>query len=159
MTLLLWIVAVVLVLAGIAGTVLPALPGGPLVFVGLLFAAWAGGFERVGWGTLMILGVLALLSIGVDFLSTSLGAKRVGASKAAIIGAMVGTIVGLFFGFVGLLLGPFIGAVIGELATRRDVAQAGKAGLGTWLGLVLGRATNLALVFVMIGIFVAAYLW
>lgn len=154
---LLWILAVILVLVGLAGTVLPALPGAPLVFLGLLLAAWADGFQKVGWFPLTILGILTAGTFAVDFLATSLGAKRVGASYLAIVGAVVGTVAGLFLGIPGLLLGPFIGAVLGEYIARRDLRQAGKVGLGTWLGLVLGTAAKLGLIFLMIGLFVFAY--
>ena len=154
---LLWMTAILLVLAGIAGTVLPVLPGAPLVFLGLLCAAWADHFQKVGWFTLTILAILTLLSFGVDFLARSYGAKRVGASWLALAGAVVGTIVGLFFNIPGLILGLFLGAVAGEWLAVRNLRQAGKVGLGTWLGMVLGVATNLALVFAMVGLFVLAY--
>ncbi len=154
---LLWILAVILVLVGLAGTVLPALPGAPLVFVGLLLAAWADGFQKVGWFPLTLLGILTVGTFAVDFLATSLGAKRVGASYLAVGGAVVGTIVGLFLGIPGLILGPFVGAVLGEYIARRDLRQAGKVGLGTWLGIVLGTAVKLGLIFLMIGLFVFAY--
>jgi len=154
-----WVLAVVLVLVGIAGTVLPALPGAPLVFAGLLLAAWADDFQRVGWLPLSILGVLTIATIVVDLLATALGAKRVKASGLAIAGAAFGSLVGLFFGFVGLLVGPFVGALLGEYLSTRDVRQAGKAGLGTWLGMVLGAATKLAIVFTMLFVFATAYLF
>ena len=154
-----WVLAVVLVLLGIAGTVLPALPGAPLVFAGLLLAAWADGFAKVGWLPLTVLGVLAVATYAVDLLATALGARRVKASGLAIAGAVVGSLVGLFFGFVGLLVGPFVGALLGEYVSTRDVRQAGKAGVGTWLGMVLGAATKLAIVFTMLLVFATAYLF
>src|SRR3954470_9552695 len=100
-----------LVVIGILGTVLPALPGVPLVFVGLLIAAWAEGFQKVGWFTLSVLAVLTLLSFVVDFFASAMGAKRVGASWAALVCAAAGATVGLFFGLPGFILGPFVGAV------------------------------------------------
>jgi uncharacterized protein YqgC (DUF456 family) len=156
-TVLLWICAALLVLVGIAGTLLPALPGAPLVFGGLLLAAWIDDFARVGGGTIAVLGALTALTYAVDFAASALGAKRVGASKRAILGAAIGTLVGIFFGLPGLLLGPFFGAVVGELTVRRDLGQAGRAGFGTWIGMALGAAAKLALVFTMLGLFAAAY--
>jgi uncharacterized protein len=153
----LWLLAILLVLAGIAGTVLPVLPGAPLVFLGLLCAAWADHFQKVGWFTLTILAILTVLAVVVEFLAKTYGAKRVGASWLALAGAVVGTIVGLFFNVPGLIFGPFLGAVAGEWLAVRNLRQAGKVGLGTWLGMILGIATNLALVFAMVGIFVLAY--
>ncbi len=154
---LLWVLGVLLVVAGIAGTVLPALPGAPLVFLGLLLAAWADGFQKVGWFPLVLLGLLTLASFVVDLLATSLGAKRVGASWMAMVGAVIGMVVGLFFSLPGLLLGPFVGAVLGEYLARRNWEQARRAGIGTWLGLVFGTAAKLALAFTMLGVFVTAY--
>ena len=157
MTTLLLLLGGLLVLVGLAGTILPALPGTPLVFVGLLVAAWAEGFEKVGWITLTILALLTILSFVIEIMATSMGAKRVGASWKAMLGAGIGTIVGLFFGIPGLLLGPFVGAVLGEYIALRDWGQAGKVGFGTWLGLLFGTAAKIALSFAMVGIFVASY--
>ena len=83
---LLYVLAAILVLVGLAGIILPALPGIPLIFAGLLLAAFAGGFEQVGAGTLIALAVLTLVSVAVDFWATPVGVKRVGASRLAIIG-------------------------------------------------------------------------
>jgi uncharacterized protein YqgC (DUF456 family) len=157
MTSPLWIVAILLVLAGIAGSVLPALPGVPLVFAGLLLGAWIDHFQKVGWFTLVVLGLLTLLSFAVDFLATSMGAKRVGASKWAVAGSALGTLAGLFFGIPGLILGPFLGAVAGELIARRGQRQAVRSGFGAWVGLLVGTAGKLALIFAMVGIFLTAY--
>lgn len=161
-TLLLYLLAALLVVAGLAGTLLPVLPGAPLVFVGLLVAAWADGFTHVGGWTLAILAMLTLLSLVVDFWATAHGAKRVGASKLAMLGATLGTVVGLFFALPGLILGPFIGAVAGELLHQRSLhpnslGLAGKVGAGTWLGILLGTALKLALAFTMLGTF--AFAW
>jgi uncharacterized protein YqgC (DUF456 family) len=154
---ILMLLAVALVLVGVVGTVLPALPGAPLVFLGLLLAAWVDHFEKVGWFTLTVLAVLTALTFVVDFMAASLGAKRVGASWAALAGAALGMVVGLFFSIPGLILGPFAGAVLGEYLARKDWAQARRVGLGTWLGMLLGIAGKLALIFTMVGIFVLAY--
>lgn len=153
---LLLAVAAALVAVGLAGTLLPALPGVPLVFGGLVLAAWAEGFEQVGFGTLAVLAAMAGLAWGLDFAAGLLGARHFGASRLALAGAGLGAVAGLFLGLPGLLLGPFLGAVLGELAARRDLLQAGRAGLGTWLGLVLGAAAKLALCLSMVLIFLAA---
>jgi len=153
---LLWILAAILVLAGFAGLLLPALPGPPLVFLGLLAAAWAEDFRYVGFWMLAVLAVMTLVAYFVDFAATAFGARRFGATPRAATGAAIGTLIGLFFGLPGIVLGPFIGAVIGELSTRRPVHEAGRAGLGATLGIALGAAIKIALVFVMVGIFVLA---
>lgn len=161
-TTLFYILAALLVVVGIAGTILPALPGLPLVFAGMLLAAWAGDFQQVGMPMLVVLGLLTVFSLAVDFWATALGAKRVGASRFAIIGAMVGTLGGLFFGPLGLLMGPFAGAIGGELIHRRslqkqDLGQAAKIGIGTWFGILFGTVLKLALAFTMLGLFALAW--
>ena len=154
---LLWFaLAALLILLGIVGLLLPALPGTPLLLAGLVLAAWAEGFAYVGWGTLALLGAIAFLGYFIDFAAGAFGAKRFGASKAGMAGAVVGALIGLFFGLPGVLLGPFVGAVAGELLTRRDARAAGRAGFGAALGLALGAAAKLALAFTMIGIFLLA---
>lgn len=154
---LLWVAAIALVLAGLAGTILPALPGAPLVFAGLLIAAWIDKFQKVGWFTLALIFLLMILTFVIEIAAAGMGAKRVGASKMAILGAAVGTVVGIFFSLPGLLLGPFVGAVLGEYLSRRNWEQAGKVGIGTWIGLIVGTAGKLAVIFAMVGLFVTAY--
>ncbi|MBI1996136.1 MAG: DUF456 family protein [Deltaproteobacteria bacterium] len=151
-----WLVALAFVIVGLAGLVLPAIPGAPLLFFGLLIAAWTENFIYAGVRTLAILAVLALLTYGVDLWATLFGAKRFGASRRAIIGAVIGSIVGVFLGLPGVIFGPFIGAVIGELLAQRSVQQAACAGIGATIGLVLGAALKLALAFAMIGVFIVA---
>ncbi len=150
-------ISVILILVGIAGVILPALPGLPLVFLGMLLAAWAGDFQQIGWVTLVVLGLLTLLSVAVDFFATLVGAKRVGASKKALWGAVLGTFIGIFFGPIGLFAGPFVGALLGELWHGREIGQATKVGLGTWLGIVLGIVLKLGVAFAMLGLF--AFAW
>jgi uncharacterized protein YqgC (DUF456 family) len=154
-----WVLALLLVGIGIAGSVLPALPGVPLVFAGLLLAAWAGGFEQVGAFPLVVLGVLTLLSLVIDMAATAMGAKRVGATKLAVAGAALGTLAGLFLGLPGLIIGPFAGAVAGELMSHGQVQQATRAGVATWMGLLFGTLAKLALIFTMLGLFALAYIF
>lgn len=141
---------------GIAGVVIPVLPGALLVFIGMVVAAWADDFERVGWPMLILLGLLAAISYLLDFVAGLIGVRRLGASNRAMWGAAIGTIVGLFFGVLGVLIGPFLGAVLGELTSRRPLAEVGKAGAGAWIGVVLGAALKVALVGIMVGLFVVA---
>ncbi len=157
-----YVVAGALILVGLAGVILPALPGLPLVFAGMLLAAWAGGFAQIGMWTLVVLGVLTLLSMLIDFWAAALGARRVGASRLALFGAVLGTLVGVFLGPLGLFIGPFAGALLGQLAHGRsldgaDIGHAARVGLGTWLGIVFGIALKLMLAFAMLGLF--AWSW
>jgi len=156
---LLYALAALLAAVGLAGIVVPALPGLPLVFAGMLLAAWAGGFEEINVWVVVLLGLLTLLSLAVDFWATAHGARRVGASRKAVVGAVLGTFAGLFVLFpIGLLLGPFAGALAGELLHGREWRQAAKVGFGTWLGIVLAVVLKLGLAFAMIGIFAIAWL-
>lgn len=151
---LFWLLAALLILAGFAGLVLPALPGIPLIYAGLVMLAWAEDFLYVGWITLTLLGLLALLSYGVDLLAASLGAKKFGASPRAIWGAALGALLGLFFGLIGIVLGPFAGAVAGEFSGRTSARAALQAGVGATLGLLFGALLKIALAFTMLGVFV-----
>lgn len=159
MTIVLWILAATLIVAGLAGLVLPAIPGAPLLFLGLVAAAWAENFAYVGWTTLLLLGGLCLLAYLVDFAAGAFGARHFGASNRAVAGAALGTLFGLFLGLFGVLVGPFVGAVAGELTMNRDLRRAGKAGIGATLGLALGAAVKIALAFVMLGVFLVVRLF
>jgi uncharacterized protein YqgC (DUF456 family) len=149
--------AALLVIVGLAGTVLPVLPGILFVFGGLFIAAWAEGYTRVGVAGLSIIAVLGLLGFAADLMASLLGAKRVGASGKALFGAAAGGVVGVFFGIPGMLLGPFFGAVAGELWARGGLKQAGKVGVGTWLGLFFAAIAKVVIAFMMIGTFLAFY--
>ena len=156
MTEVLWIVAVLLVIVGLAGTVLPALPGVPLIFIGVLVAAWAEDFQRISGLTIGILGVLTVIGVVVDYVAAAMSAKRAGASRAGIAGAAIGTIAGIVTGLWGLLFMPLVGAAIGEFIGHRDALRAGRVGVATWVGLLVGTVVKLAVAFTMIGVFVAA---
>jgi uncharacterized protein YqgC (DUF456 family) len=151
---ILWCAAAVLMAVGMVGVLLPALPGPPLVFLGALLGAWGEGFAYLGWGSLTVLGALAILAMGVDFLAGAFGVRRYGASSRAVLGASLGALVGLAFGVAGVIAGPFVGAVLGELSVRRNLAAAGRAGIGATIGLIFGTAAKLAIAFAMLGIIV-----
>lgn len=157
MTILLWVAAMVMVAAGLAGVVLPALPGTLLIVAGLGLAAWADGFARVGIGTLVLIGVIGSLSYAADFVAAAIGAKKLGASPRAVAGAALGTLFGLFLGLPGIVFGPLVGAILGELTTQRDLARAGRSGMAAWIGFAIGTAIKIAMAFSMIAIFLAAF--
>lgn len=157
-TILWWVLAALIIIGGMIGTVVPALPGVPMIFAGLLLAAWSNDFETIGWGTLAVLAVLTVIAVLIDYLAAAFGAKRLGASPRAFWGATLGAIVGMFFGLPGIILGPFVGAVSVELSAGLGARQAGRSGYGVWLGLVLGTAAKLSIAFLMLGIFLTKYL-
>jgi uncharacterized protein YqgC (DUF456 family) len=158
-TVLLWIVAGAMVLAGLVGIVMPALPGHLLILAGLGLAAWADGFRHVSGWTLGIIAIVALASYGIDFVAAAVTTKRLGASRRAVAGAALGTLGGVFFGLPGLIAGPFIGAVIGELTATNNMRQAGRAGVAATIGFAVGTAVKVAFAFVMIAVFAAAFLF
>ena len=158
MAIALWIVAVALIVVGVVGTVLPALPGAILVFAGVALAAWIDDFARISGWTLGVLGVLTVIAWATDYVAAAAGAKKVGASRHAIIGAAVGTVAGVFTGLVGLIFMPLVGAAIGEYLAQKDALRAGRVGIATWLGMLAGTVIKVAVVFLMVGIFVAALL-
>jgi uncharacterized protein len=145
-----WILAVLLVLIGLAGTVLPALPGVPIVLAGLVLMAWLDGFAHVGVNTLIWMALLALLSVVIDFLATAEGARRFGAGRHAIIGATLGLLVGLFFGLPGIVFGPFIGAVLGHLASKANIDASVRAGVGATIGVVVGTVSKVFIAVIML---------
>lgn len=155
---LMWIIVVLLFVVGMAGLLVPGLPGIPLLYAGMLLAAWIDHFQRIGFITLFILGGLTVFAVAVDYAAAAMGAKRVGASWLAIFGAFIGTIVGLLGGIAGLLIGPFVGAAFGEFIMHGNIDKAGRVGFGTWLGLLIGAVVKIGVAFAMLGVFAAAYL-
>ena len=155
---LLWILCVALILAGLAGTVLPVLPGTVLVWGGVVLGAWIDDFTRVGATTLVVVTVLAVLAWGLDYVAGLMGAKKAGASKLALLGAAAGTVVGLFMGLVGVLFMPLVGAAAGEYLARKDQTRAVKVGVATWVGIMVGLIAKVVLAFIMVGIFLASLL-
>ena len=156
MTAILWTVSGALILLGLAGTVLPALPGVTLVFAGIALAAWIDDFARIPVWLLLILGVLTAVAWVVEYAAAAMGAKRAGASRLAVVGAVAGTLAGIFSGLWGLLFMPLVGAAVGEYVAQRDLRRAGRVGIATWIGLLLGTAAKVAIAFAMVGIFVFA---
>jgi uncharacterized protein YqgC (DUF456 family) len=170
-TWLAWAGVILVIIAGIAGTVLPALPGTVLVLGGIVWGAWLDEFTRVPVWVVVVCSVLAALAWATDYVAAMLGAKRVRASGWAIAGAAAGTVAGVFTGFVGLLFMPLVGAMAGEWwalrgarrALTMDAAHAAdgkralEVGFATWLGMMIGTAVKLALTFVMVGAFAFAY--
>jgi uncharacterized protein YqgC (DUF456 family) len=153
----LWICALTLIAIGVAGTVLPGVPGVMAVFGGMLLAAWIDSFEKIGWVPLVVLGALTALAFAADIIGSLLGAKRAGASKLALLGALLGTLAGLPFGLPGLIVGPFAGAVVGEFMTQQRLDVAARVGFAAWAGLIVGTLAKLALVGAMLGVFAMSY--
>lgn len=155
----LWIIVVLLVLAGLAGIVLPMLPGVPLLFGGLLLAAWIDHFARVSVSAIVLIGAIAVLAWLVDLVSSLITTKSAGASRQALIGTVVGGLLGMLGGLVGIILGTIIGAVVGEIMASRDVRRAGQVGFAAGMGFIVALVAKLVLALVMLGIFAYAYFY
>lgn len=151
------ILAVMLLLLGAAGTIFPALPGLPMMFGGAWLLAYTSDYQVVGNVSLLVLGVVCAFGMAMDFVASMLGAKYTGASREALWGAFIGGIVGIPFGLVGLVLGPLLGAALGELLEKRSVLLAGKVGVGTLIGFIIGTVAKIGSALVMLLVVVAQY--
>jgi uncharacterized protein YqgC (DUF456 family) len=152
MEILLYVLGAVALVVGIAGVILPALPGSALLVAGALLIGWADGFTRVSGWTVAVCAVLGAAIWAVDFAAGVLGAKAFGASRWAVIGSGVGLLVGLFLGLPGIVLGPAVGALAFEYARNPNFERALKAGVGAFVGFVLGSVVKVALSFVLVGV-------
>lgn len=154
-----FVLALLVMLTGLAGCVLPLLPGTPLIFAAaVVHRLWFGAAGAPWWvlGTLLL---LMLLSIAAEHLAGMFGAQALGATRRGMIGAVVGGVAGLFFGPVGILLGPFAGAVAGELTGGRELRASARAGAGAAIGVLAGTAGKLACGLAMTGLFAGGLLW
>lgn len=158
MEMLLVVAAVVAILLGLAGIVLPLIPGTPLLLGGLWALAWLDGFARVGGLTVGMLAMMAVLAWAIDYAAAALGVKRVGASGLAVAGAAIGALLGLLGGIVGVIVGPILGAMAGEWLARRNHVQAARAGVAAGLGFLLAIVTKLGIAFAMLGVFAVAWM-
>jgi hypothetical protein len=156
MEILLYVLGAAALVAGIAGVVLPAIPGSVLLIAGAVFVGWAEGFTRVSGWTVAACVVIGVGIWVVDFVAGILGARAFGASKWAIIGAGLGLLVGMFLGLPGIVLGPAVGAIVLEYARDPNFERALKAGTGAFLGFVLGSVVKVSLAFVLVGVLVLA---
>jgi len=159
MDIALYVLAALLIVGGMAGAVVPALPGIPMIFGGIWLTAAVDHYRHLGMWWLLLIGALGAAGVIIEFVASVLGARRVGASRLALWGASLGTLIGMFFSVPGLLLGPFIGALLGELASGNSVLRSAHVGIGTWLGLLFGTLAKLVISFMMIGLFGLALLF
>jgi uncharacterized protein len=143
MHILLNALAAALMVVGLVGAIVPALPGIPLIFAGVWLIAGVDGYRHIGLGWLLGIAAVGAVGFVVDLLAGALGAKRMGASPQAAWGALIGTMIGLFFGIPGLLFGPFLGAVLGELSAGSSVLRSAHAGVSAWMGLIFGTIIKL----------------
>ena len=147
------IIVYTLMLVGIAGSILPVIPGALLILIGAFLHALVSNFDPIDPWRLALLLVLTLLAYALDYLAGVLGTKRLGGSRWAMVGALAGGIAGLFFGPIGILIGPILGAMAAEWLYRKDVQVALKSGVGAVVGVFVGAVAKLGLAVVMVGLF------
>ncbi len=152
---LLLALAIILMILGIAGCLLPVLPGPPLTYLGLVVLHFTR-FADIGKNIFIIMGIVAVVVTVIDYVVPIWGTKQFGGSKYGMRGATVGLIIGLFLGPLGIIIGPFIGAVVGELIFKDDIRYAMKAGFGSLLGFLTGVGLKLAAALLMTFYFIRA---
>ena len=161
------ILAYLLILIGLAGSVIPVLPGPSLIWIGMFIWAWADNFVRIGWGMLILTGVLAVLSWALDFVLGPLMSRRAGASWRAIMGGIIGGLLGgLFLTFipiVGTIGGALVGAVAGMWLMEYNIHGSGKSATRVVKAYILGMLFNtileIIIALLMTGLFITAAYW
>jgi uncharacterized protein len=144
--------------AGLAGLIVPVLPGSLLLVAGVALMGWASHFTVIGWTTVIAAAVIGLIMVAADHLAGVLGARAFGSSGWAMVGGAVGVVVGLFFGLPGIILGPAVGATAFEFWKDPNLGRAARAGAGALVGFLIGTVVKVALAFVMIGLVAIAFL-
>lgn len=153
------ILTLLVMAVGCIGSVLPALPSTPLVFIAAVGHKLYFKDASAGWLVLTLMLLIMALALIMDYLATLYGAKRFGATKKGMFGAVIGGIVGLFFNLPGIILGPFIGATLFELMGGREWKPSARAGVGATLGLFAGAVGKLVCCLSMIILFIIGVLW
>lgn len=143
---------VVFCLVGVLGLIAPALPGLPLIFVGVWLMALSDDYQVIGPGSLIVFFVLCSVGVALDYVAGMMGAKFSGASKKAYWGALAGGIVGVFMGLPGIFLGSAIGAMVGEILSYSGALAVGKVGMATFVGFLAGVALK-------IGVAIVIFVW
>lgn len=147
------VLALLVMCVGLIGTVMPGLPGAPLILAAAIGHRLYFGASSISNGILVTLIVLTGLALLLEYLASLLGARKLGATWRGLMGAVLGAVVGLFFGLPGIVLGPFLGALALEMMGGREFSEAARAGMGAVLGIAVGAAGKLACCVAMIGLF------
>ncbi|MBP6344484.1 DUF456 domain-containing protein [Neisseriaceae bacterium CLB008] len=159
MDILLVCLGIILLTVGLLGTIHPAIPGLPLMFGGVWALAYQSDYLILGSGTLWAVGIITAFGMALDFVAGLAGAKATGASKKALWGAFIGGVLGIFFGIFGMILGPLIGAAIGEFMDKQSLLTAGKVGMGTFIGFIIGVMAKIGCGLAILAIVCGNYLF
>ena len=156
MTYVLIAAAILLVLLGLVGAIVPGIAGPPFSFLGLLVVSFVNGVNH-STDFLVVMGVIACIVFALDYVVPAWGTKKLGGTKAGVRGSTIGLIVGLLvtlvfpIGFIAVLLGPFIGAYVGEKSAGTDDHKAWKAAFGSFIGFLVG--TGLKVIYACVCIY------
>ncbi|MBP6561973.1 MAG: DUF456 family protein [Neisseriaceae bacterium] len=159
MTILLVSLGLILLAIGLMGTIHPAIPGLPIMFAGAWALAYQSDYLIIGAASLWTIGIITVIGMGMDFVASLIGAKATGASKKALWGAFIGGVVGIFFGIIGMVFGPLIGAATGEFIDKQSLLIAGKVGLGTFIGFIVGVMAKIGCGLAILAIISGNYLF
>ncbi|RBP45824.1 hypothetical protein DES53_102206 [Roseimicrobium gellanilyticum] len=155
-----WSLTITLLIVGLAGTVLPLLPGPFIIFVAAIAHKFLRPETGISWWSIAALTVMLIVAYAVDFFSGAMGTKWFGGSKWGVAGVLIGGVVGLFFGFIGLIIGPIIGGLVAELLlARKEMGPAVKATWGSVVGTTVGLAARVGISLAMIAVFVLDVFW
>ena len=146
MDILIMVLAIILMVGGIAGCVLPILPGAPLAYAGLLLLHFTG-LAHFSTAQLIVWLIVVVVIQVVDYITPLLGSKYSGGTSFGNRGCVAGTLLGLFFMPWGIIIGPFLGAVAGEMMGGSDFPHAVRAGIGTLIGFLLGTLLKVIVCF------------
>jgi uncharacterized protein len=159
MNVLLLLLGLALIVLGVVGLVAPVLPGVAFIYLGIVAVAWADDFARIGPLMLAVMLGVTVVAMVADYLAALFGARKAGASAWGVFGAGVGALAGLFLGLPGVILGPAIGALAFEYLRNPDAKKAMRAGIGGFLGFILGVIAKAFFGFVLIGLAILAYVF
>lgn len=154
-----FIIAEGFMVIGAVGSMLPAIPSTPVVFLAALGHKIYFGDNSISYLILAILGAITLFSLVMDYIASLVGARKLGATWRGVAGALIGGILGLFLGPWGILIGPFIGALTFEMIGGRQFEEASKAGFGALLGIVAGTLGKFICAIAMASLFAANIIW
>jgi len=150
----------VIMLVGLAGTVLPVLPGIPIIYLGYILYGLLTSWSEYGLGTMILWGIVTLVTVFLEYYGSVVGAKRSGSSILGIWGSFIGAILGmLLLNLPGLIIGTFFGAIAGELIAGRPTGEALRSGKGALIGFVAGSLFKVVIGLVMVGTFLWQVLW
>jgi len=153
---ILWIIlGIIMVLLGLAGSIIPALPGPPLCLIGLILQQLKT-IPPFTTTFLWLWAIVVIVLLVLDYVTPVYGTKKWGGSKFGIWGSTIGLFAGMWFGPMGIFLGPFVGAFIGEIIANKSMHQAWRAALGSFIGFLVGTLLKLIACFIMTYYFIVS---